>query len=198
MKKLFFGISVVIALTSVQACNNRAKNAAEDDEDSISSADSINAVNSPDKISAPADSIDTRFVVGAVRACITEAALGKLATKNAQNKLVKNFGALMVKDIAKAEKRLLALSKNKRIVLPTAPDAAQQKTIDRFAKKSGKDFDMAYVNYMIADHKTYIDIFGNASRNSADHDIKGFATKSLRVLKNHLDAINTIHDNIAH
>jgi putative membrane protein len=194
MKRLYLSVFVITALCAIQACNNNAQSENITNPDSISSADSIKAVKDSSSFTdVPADKGDTRFLAGVAGACIIETELGKLALHNAENKRVKNFGAMMVKDHSKATNKLMLLAKSKHIVLPTTPNAAGQKNIDNLAKKSGKDFDKAYVSYIIADHKNYINEFENESVNASDPDIKSFASKTLRVLKNHMDAINTIN-----
>ncbi len=197
MRSLCLSISLLTILFIMAACNQRAKKNMPVSTDSISSADSLKAVNDSSlKLNTPMDNSDVKFVTETIQACITEAELGKVAMHNAANKRVKNFGGIMIKDLNKAHNKLLALASSKNIILPTTPDTTEQRTINEFAKKTGKDFDTAYVNYMISDHKNYIQIFENQSKNAADPDIKKFATKSLRDLKNHLEAINTIHDSM--
>ncbi len=194
MRNLCFGMILLIFALTIQGCTYKAKSGAPVSADSISSADSLKAVNDTAlKMSVPVDNNDVKFVTQTIQACITEAELGKLAIHNAQNKRVKNFGAIMIKDLNKAHKKLTVLANSKSILLPTSPDTTQQKTLNEFSKKTGKDFDTAYVNYMITDHKNYIAVFENQSKNAADADIKRFAAKSLRDLKNHLDAIMIIH-----
>jgi len=194
MRNLCFGMALLIVVLTIQGCNHRGKNSTPVSTDSISSADSLKAVNDTAlKMSVPVDNNDVTFVTQTIRACITEAELGKLAIHNAQNKRVKNFGAIMIKDLNKAHSKLVVLANSKNIPLPTNPDTTQQRTLSEFSKKTGKDFDTAYVNYMISDHKNYIAVFENQSKNASDPDIKKFAAKSLRDLKNHLDAIMIIH-----
>ncbi|WP_259068941.1 DUF4142 domain-containing protein [Mucilaginibacter sp. X4EP1] len=194
MRNLCLGIALLVSVLIIQGCTFKAKSGVPVSADSISSADSLKAVNdSATKISVSVDHSDITFVTQTVQACITEAELGKLAEHNAHNKRVKNFGAIMIKDLNKAHNKLVLLANSKNIPLPAIPDTTQQRTLNEFSKKTGKDFDSAYVNYMITDHKNYITVFENQSKNAADPDIKRFATKSLRDLKNHLDAIMIIH-----
>ena len=71
-----------------------------------------------------------------------------------------------------------------------------QKTADDLAKKSGKDFDKAYVDAMLDGHKNAVKLFEDASQNCKDADLKAFATKTLPTLKMHLDSIQAIHDSM--
>ena len=76
--------------------------------------------------------------------------------------------------------------------LPATVSEAQQKEVDNLSKKTGNDFDKAYVKLMIEDHKKDIDDFKKASKNVTDADLKNFAVNALPVLQKHLDAIQAI------
>jgi putative membrane protein len=195
MKRLSINILIIVSLLIIQGCNNKAKNYNVSNTDSISSDDSLNAVKN-NKINVPADKTDVQFAVEAAEGNITEVELGKLALKHAANKRVKNFGAMMIKDHTKTNNKLIAIAKRKNIPLPAEPGATDQKTIDELSKKSGKDFDKAFVENMIRDHENDIKVFENTAKYSSDPEIKAFANKTLRVLKNHLDAINTINSSM--
>src|SRR5260370_946304 len=71
-------------------------------------------------------------------------------------------------------------------------DSANTAKIDSTKKETM--FDKAYVAEMVKDHKKDIKALKEAAKNCADPDIKYFTTKTLTVLKKHLDSINTIQD----
>ena len=195
MKRLSLLIVMEILLCTLQACNghNKGKNY-NADPDSISAKDSMAAVkDSSKKIAFTEDNEDIRFVAEAASGGLKEVVLGKIAMQKAVNKRVKNFGVMMVKDHSKINDKLMALAESKHLTLPTVPNIKDQQVIDELSKKSGAEFDSAYVKDMMADHNNDIKEFQNASQNSLDPDIKSFAIKTLRVLQNHLDAINTIN-----
>ena len=191
MKKLGLLIMTLITVWLVQACSGNVENDSKADADSTATLkDTLT------KIGIPLEKEDAQFVFKAASGGITEVVLGKLAQQKGENLRVKNFGMMMVKDHSKANSKLVALAKSKNIDLPTTPDADDQKVINALSKKSGKDFDKAYVSYMINDHKNDIKAFKYASENCSDPDLKAFAGKTLPVLKNHLDAVNTIYDSM--
>ncbi len=181
-----------VCLMALQACSgNKSQSAGTD---SITSTDSLKALNDTAvKSDTIVDKSDIKFLKDAASGGITEVILGKLALKRGINKRVKNFGAMMTRDHNKANNSLMALAKSKHISLMTVPDDDDQKIIDMLSKKSGEDFDKAYVSDMVNDHQNDIKEFDNASKNCSDPEIKQFAAKMLPVLKNHLDAINIIH-----
>jgi len=193
MKKLTL-FNAAILLLLLQACNSHKGKNYNISADSISSDDSILAVkDTAQKSSFALDNEDVRFANEVASGGLTEIILGRIAQQKAKNKRIKNFGALMVKDHTKANDKLQVLAQSKHITLPTSPNAKDQQVINEVSKKTGAEFDAAYVAATMADHADDVKEFENASQNSLDNDVKKFATKTLPMLKNHLDAINTIN-----
>lgn len=189
--KIAAPIILAIAAICLQACNSNNKNTAK------ASADSLNILrDSTAKQVVNVERGDAQFAIEAASGGLTEVELGKIAEQRATNRLVKNFGAMMVKDHSKANDKLATLAKAKNINLPNEPTMADQQSIDKLMKLSGRDFDKAYISDMIDDHKNDIKEFKYASKNCNDPDIKHFAAKTLPILQNHLDAINEVRANM--
>ena len=193
-------MAMMLAAWLFQACNGGSNSKVSDStastaKDATSVKDTVKADTSS-KLNVVADNDDVKFVDDAASGGMTEVALGKIAQEKGVNPRVKKFGSMMVVDHSKANNELMALAKSKNIALPTAPNADDQKTIDKLSAKSGKDFDDAYVSDMIDDHKHDIKEFEGASKTLKDPDLKAFAIKTLPVLKAHLDAINAVHDSM--
>ena len=194
MKGLGSVIIIAMSIWLFQRCGDNSKNNRETDDDSITVIKNTNpAGDTSVKRGIPAEHGDIQFVIGAASGGETEVMLGNLAKEKALDKRIKNFGAMMVKDHSKLNVKLQALAKAKNIQLPITPLTADQNTIDALKRKTGKDFDKAYVSNMIKDHQTDIKQFEIAAKNCQDPDIKAFARKTLATLRNHLDAINTIN-----
>ena len=171
-----------------QACNGNKK-------DSTSSADSVNSVKDTTTtgktgIAVVAD--DAKFAVDAANGGMTEIQLSQLATIKTVNDKVKAFATMMVMDHSKAGGELKAIAMTKNITLPDSVNADSKKAIGDLSKKSGADFDKAYVDKMVADHKATVDMFESASKSLKDADLKAFVDKTLPTIKGHLDNINKI------
>jgi putative membrane protein len=193
MNRLPALFTLLLAAMLLQACKGVGHS---DNADTISQTDSMRAVTSNGKAVYPLTADDKQFVINVASSGLKEIELGKIAQQKAENKRVKNFGGMMAKDIIKTLNKLKAIAKSKNITLPATPLAADQKVIDSINKLTGKDFDNAYVNLMITGRQKYVTIFETQVRNSADPDIKSFANKTLTPIKNHLDAIVTIHSSM--
>jgi putative membrane protein len=191
MKKLNLIITTALAIGMLQACHNGAK-------DSTQTADSINATKDTTKsdtskgLATVPDDDDAKFAVKAAAAGMTEVDLSKVALKQSTNAKIKDFANMMITDHTAAGDKLAALAKTKNITLPSAPDSSQTKAINNISKKTGADFDKAYVDQMVSDHKDAVSLFTNESKNAKDADIKAFATNTLPTLQKHLDAITAI------
>ena len=130
---------------------------------------------------------DQQFAVDAADAGMTEVQAGQMAQQKGMAKDVKAYGAMMVKDHTGAADKLKAIAASKNITLPSAISSDMQKNLDDLQKKEGKDFDKAYIDMMVSDHKKVISKFEDESKNGSDADIRGFADSTLHTLRHHLD-----------
>ena len=190
MKKLSSIMMIALAALAFQACKSSTTTSSSTDSTSTTKDTTVKTA----AASTPVSKDDSTFVVTAANDGMAEVNAGKMAQQKATDPRVKSFAAMMVTDHTKAGDELAALAKTKNITLPSAPDADAQKKADDLSKKTGKDFDKAYVNAMVDGHKNAVKLFTDASNNCKDADLKAFATKTLPTLKMHLDSINAIHD----
>ena len=199
MKKLMSFLCIG-CLCAFVACNSSSTSqdsvdSAKDVNDSMMT-DSNSMMNSDTGMntmsSTPVSQEDADWAVEAANGGMTEVELGKLAQQKATSERVKNFGAMMVSDHGKAGDQLKAIAARKNITLPANLSDKSQKDLDNLNKKSGRDFDKAYIDMMIDDHKKDVDKFDKASKNLKDPDLKNFATQTLPVIQMHLDSIKAI------
>jgi putative membrane protein len=189
MKKLSYVVMMAAAGLMFQACHSNSGT------DSTTAADSVNKVkdtttNGSTGIAVVAD--DAKFAVDAANGGMTEIELSKLAATKAKSADVKKFADMMVMDHTNAGEQLKAVAKTKNITLPDSVSADSKQAIADLSKKAGAEFDKAYVDKMVADHKATVDMFESASKNLKDPDLKAFVDKTLPTIKGHLDNINKI------
>ncbi len=141
------------------------------------------AANGPN---GPVPSADKAFMHKAAIGGMAEVEMGKLAEHKASNDQVKQFGARMVQDHGKANGELKQIASGKGVMLPTSLDKKNQGTMDRMHKLSGAAFDKSYMSHMVDDHKKDIADFQKESKNGNDAEVKGFASKTLPTLQEHL------------
>ena len=136
---------------------------------------------------------DQDFAVNTANAGMTEIQAGQMAQQKGMAQDVKDYGAMMVKDHTAAADKLKAIAVSKNLTLPATLSSDKQKDLDDLTKKQGKDFDKAYIDMMISDHKKVISAFEDESKNGSDADIRGFADSTLHVLRHHLDEAEKCH-----
>jgi putative membrane protein len=194
MKKLLWLLAIPFGL---MACNNSAS-------DSVEKADSINEAKSDSNNNKNnngdssnrngvlgVDEATSSFMVNVADVGMTEVKLGQIAEEKATNKRVKAFARMMVEDHSKANGELKSLAASKNVTLPKTIGEDHQKKIDDLNKKTGKDFDRAYMDMMEDGHESTVKDFEGKTDNS-DADVKAFVNKTLPTLRMHLDSAKAI------
>jgi len=158
---------------------------------SSSSADQSSASGSATKSSGSASlsGADRKFIEHAAVGGKKEVALGRMAAERASNPDVKAFGQMMVDDHSKANSELETLAQQKGVTLPAEKTDSNQNKLSRM---SGDQFDRAYISLMQADHQKDVAEFEKASTSASDPDVKAFAAKTLPVLQQHKDKVNSL------
>jgi len=123
---------------------------------------------------------------------LMEVELGKYAQQHATNARIKNYGAMMVNDHSKVNDELKNIASKKNVTLPTTIEDKHSKMMSDIQKKTGVDFDKAYIKAMLDDHEKDVDKFKKQAENSADPDLKDFASKTLPILEMHQDSAKHI------
>lgn len=192
MKK-FFPLLGVAALCVATSCSGPSS------KDSTAAADSANEAtvdSGASKVASSEATDDSKFAVEAASGGMAEVEMGQMAQDKSTDSKVKAFGAMMITDHTKANNELKALAASKNITLPAAPGEDEQKIKEDLAKKSGKDFDKAYVDEMVKDHQKDVKFFEDARSTVKDPDLLAFIDKTLPVLKKHLQHIESINKQV--
>jgi putative membrane protein len=131
-------------------------------------------------------SADRKFVMEAAHGGMAEVELGKLAAEKGSSDAVKQFGKRMAEDHGKASDELKQLAQQKGVTLPTDLDAKHKQLRERLTKLTGAEFDRAYANEMVKDHKKDVADFKREASRAKDPDLKAWAGKTLPTLEDHL------------
>lgn len=177
MKKLALIAFTMMASVAFYSCGESQEN-----KDSQEVAEDMNE----EKFDDTNLDYDSEFAVKAASGGMMEVELGKLAQTNAQSAAVKEFGAGMVTDHSKANEELMAWAQSKNITLPAALGEDHQDKIRKLSEKKGSDFDKAYIDFMVDDHKEDIKLFKNQVEKGGDADLKAWANGKVPTLEHHL------------
>ena len=194
MKVLIF----LMFIAGAVACNNNAhqdsldtakdanKGKADENKDTAASATGSSTT------TMPVDKSDADFAVEVANGNMMEVEMGALAKTKATNERVKGFAAMMVTDHTKAGEDLRKIAVSKNITLPQGLSDDAKKELEDLQKKNGTDFDKAYMNMMLDDHKKDVNKFEKAADKCKDPDLKNFVVQTLPVLRTHLDSAKAI------
>jgi putative membrane protein len=202
MKKLTFVFLFIFVIYGTQSCNNP-------------STDPVKMAKKANEAKDTSDYIDTRgigteefpavaiqsysdadFAVDAVDRSLLEIQLGKISLTHSSNQSIKDFGQMMINDYTKTNDKIMAIGKLKGFVLPASSSQRNMKRINNLNDKTSEEFDESYINFIISNHRSTINLFENASKNSADAEIKSFADNTLPILKKHLEEARAIKDKL--
>ncbi len=190
--KTHFTCCTAILFFALQSCSNESK-------DSVEIADSINATHKEMADSAglyTPDSETATFLVNASNGAMAEIKLGELAINRATDTHVKALAQLMINEHSAANKEVKLLASARKISLPEGIAADEEKDIKEKMSRPAKEFDRAYVRYMIADHEKDIDLFKKAIDKVNDAEVRTFANNTLPKLQLHLDSFKILQKRI--
>lgn len=188
IQKLLLLIAL-FATCSLQACHGNTDNQTDNNSTAASKDSSKNS-----DIVVGGD--DVKFLTDMAEACLIEIKIGNMARQKGADKRVKNFGAMMVKELTKGRKRLDSLARTKKIQLPDSISWNNEVAVKQLAQKTGKDFDRAYLEKMSGDYRNAIAQFEHTAHYGYDPQIKAFANRHLMTVQRHLDLIDAIHSTI--
>ncbi len=182
MKKIAStGLIACAFLFGVAACNQGAK------EDSVEQAQTANEEPAEGTETEETRDEQSEFMTKAASGGMMEVELGKLAQQNASNQQVKKFATMMVTDHTKANDELKSLAAKKNITLPDSMSKEHMDHVTELRGKKAAEFDKAYMDLMVEDHEEDVEMFDEAAQNQQDPDVKAFASKTVTVLRKHLE-----------
>ena len=144
------------------------------------------------------------FVEKAGTSGLAEVEMGELGAQKATNGQVKAFAKRMVADHKKANEELETLItgkglQGKGLQIPSSRSDMHKTTMEKFHQQNaGKDFDRAYMEQMVEDHKTDVELFETAADNETlDPNLRGYAKRILPTLRDHLNQAQTIESKLS-
>lgn len=132
------------------------------------------------------------FLQKAAEGHYAEVALGQLAVQNASHDHVKQYGARMIQDHQKVGEEVSTLTRQGGSPLPTHLSMPHQQMKQKLSQLSGKDFDLAYIAYMIGDHTKNLSELEQGAKTMTDPRVEQWTTRTLPLLKDHLEQAKTI------
>jgi putative membrane protein len=129
---------------------------------------------------------DSSFLKDAAEGGLLEVKLGQLAQTNASSQAVKDFGQRMVTDHSQLNQQVQNVASSENVSLPSNIGMRDKVTYERLSHKTGADFDKAYIEDMVKDHKADIAAFEKEANSGSDPQAKAAAEKALPIIREHL------------
>jgi putative membrane protein len=138
---------------------------------------------------------DKKFAEEAAKGGLAEVKMGELAQQKGESSSVKQFGEKLVKDHQQANEKLKTICQQKSITVPTEIETKHQKMLDHLSSLSGAEFDKAFIEHAVNDHKKDVKKFETEANSGEDPAIRSFARETLPTLQAHLKIAQQLKDN---
>ena len=134
------------------------------------------------------------------RAAIDNAAEIRLATaalQRATNERVRLFAEQMIREHGQASAELARIAQSLGVTLPGTPDPGHDAPMTYLATMTGRPFEIAFLEHMIADHAKEIAMFERIASTAADPALRAGAQRMIPMLRQHYAVVNDLHVQIA-
>ncbi len=189
---------VTLAVTAmvVAACSKK-DNAAADTSAASSTTTTDTSAMTGSSMSAGGSWSDANIFALLDEASAADSSEGAIATTKGTSAAVRNFGKQMVSDHHKLRVQGEALAKKLKVT-PTPPagdniTSDAQRAMDNLnSTAKGKDFDKAYIDGQVDDHKKVLDLAVKAMGQAQTTELKNLIQKATPVVQSHLDKAESI------
>jgi len=138
---------------------------------------------------------DQVFVRKALEGGAAEVQLGQLAQQKSQSEDVKQFGQKMIDDHTQLGDQIKPIAQQLGVKAPDGPSKKDKQLIVRLEGLSGPQFDEAYIQAMVKDHKQDLKEFKDEAQVTQNPNIKQAAQQGTGVIAQHLQMIQQIAQN---
>lgn len=129
---------------------------------------------------------EKHFIADAYSSGMLEVQLGQMAQSKGKMQAVKDFGARMEGDHARANEELKRIAERRNVALPANLLPAHQGNVKKLMNVSGDEFDKAYMQETVREHTNDIAQFKAAARTLKDKVLKSWVDRVLPRLAEHL------------
>jgi putative membrane protein len=133
------------------------------------------------------DSADRKFAANAAMAGLAEIELANLAKQKAKTESVRQYAEHLLSDHQQANEKLKAIAAAKNLSLPGDISADHKAARDKLATLDGPEFEKAYIETMVKDHRKVIGNFQAEAKRTKDPELKAFAVETEPKLREHLE-----------
>ncbi|WP_426060600.1 DUF4142 domain-containing protein [Hymenobacter sp. B1770] len=179
-----------MVLPLLSACSGSNSNDAVDAAKS-QNRDKISEANVTKKQEADAD-----FLVKATSNALLQVELGKLAQARATTPAVRNYGNRLVKSRLDLLASLRNVAASKQLAVPATLGGDEQAAYHEVSTQTGSEIDKQVMKLILKTQKQDEDAFDDMKEDAYDGDIRAFAAKYYRPVKEELAMAEEIDETI--
>jgi len=138
---------------------------------------------------------DKAFLRKAAEGGMAEVQLGQLAQQKASSQDVRQFGEKMVQDHSQLDQQLKPIAEQQGVRPPKALSKKDEATLKKLEGLSGQQFDHAYIEAMLKDHKKDLKEFKETANRTQNPQLKDAVQRGAQVIESHLQDIQQIARN---
>jgi putative membrane protein len=188
--------TLAVAAMAVAACSKKDNSAVDTTATSSITATDTSAM-AASSTSTGGSWSDANILALLDEANAADSSEGAIAATKGTSAAVRNFGKQMVADHHKMRVQGQALAKKLNLTpTPPADDnivSDSQKEIDNLnSTAKGKDFDKAYIDGQVDDHKKVLDLAVKAMGQAQSTELKNLIQKATPTVQSHLDKAEAI------
>ncbi|GAB3881625.1 DUF4142 domain-containing protein [Microbispora bryophytorum] len=135
---------------------------------------------------------DKAFLIGAHQDNLAEIQGGQLAERQAGKQSVRDAGKKFVEDHTALDDQLKRVAEKLSVDLPSRPSEEQQAELRRFSAKGGTEFDRAWIDAQVKDHRTTLDFLDKEISTGSSPDVENLAQDAKPVVREHLNLVESI------
>src|SRR5258705_4131123 len=146
----------------------------------------------PDSLANQQATADQAFVRKALEGGAAEIQLGQLAQQKSQSEDVKQFAQKMVEEHTQLAEQMKPIAQQLGVKEPKGPSKKDKQLIAKLEGLSGPQFDEAYIQAMVKDHKEDLKEFKDEGQAAQNQNVKQAAQQGAGVISQHLQLIQQI------
>lgn len=129
---------------------------------------------------------DSAYIREAASMNAFEVRAGTLASQRASNNAVKQFGRQMVTDHGNMVRQWTSLALKSGLPTNVTLNSLQQQSVDQLSKRSGADFDRAYMQAMVEDHDQDASTLQRIAAGAQSTEVRQLAATGVTATQQHL------------
>jgi len=128
---------------------------------------------------------DRNFAISSSQFINAQLSMGQLALTNGEDDSVMEYGTLLVNENTESQSEFNEIADSKDIEVSADMSAEMQAKYDELAALQGEDFDKAFIQFQLDALESSKSMFENQIDNGENFTVKGYAEKTLSMIKAH-------------